>query len=899
MSLRRIFPAVIVLAAWFAATSSAESACVPVVSGNRTGESGTTHADAYDGDPDTRFNSTYSNWQWIQFDMQCAGRLQGARRRMTRGNNDATGARPDHQGEGFSYSADGVTWTNLTSANATGWQAYLNRVPHAWYGLPFGWSAWLRPLSPVQARYVRFNWDDNFDAVNEVELLFVEEAPAPPSYEVVDLGTLLVGGPFPAVANAINKRGVVAGSFTSGGRTRAVLWDLDFVGHTIARELDAGCGPICPSNAAAHDVNDHDEAVGFSQGQAIQGPFAAHWGLRTPRPLPGELTNSTSYGINNEGDVAGTEFEFFAAPASPSYAYRLHWEAARNGVLLDTGTYTRSGASDINDLGDVVGTYRDPASQRNRPYFYRTHRANGLAPQALGLDLGYDSGTASAISNARLIAGAQTTAANVSHATVWRDGPLIWLPTRLDTPAVAGAALGVNDVGHAVGHHGGTTAVLWRDGRAYNLNQLIPAGQQPDWQLREARDINDRGEIVGVGTHLGRATAFLLRPVRPFEIAPLDGAEEINDRGAVAGNLANHTGAWLKAAGAPRPVGMDAAEAADINDSGVVAGWNATIGASLWSLPWSGLDLPAPSGDTRAIGVSSSGHAAGYLNLNNDHGLFWNERNQLSQPLPIPSYLYDVNTSGEAIGKDGVEPTRWSQRLGAQTLDYNGFINDAFEIDSRGFVVGAEGNQGTDAKIWDLAGDRRSLGTLDNGSHFSAARAINDRRQVVGSHSSGNGVVAFLWEQDTMIDLNLLMPPGTPWELTSAHDINDAGQILGTGRIQGESSSTGFVMTLSSEAEAVTQLCRGWCEPIKRCGFETGPFNNEIWSRDDHPRYNGCVNGCVAYAMDPARPHTLEQERQVRDCFLAGGQALCTQQWESRTQACCVNQGLGSCDVYY
>jgi hypothetical protein len=27
--------------------------------------------------------------------------------------------------------------------------------------------------------------------------------------------------------------------------------------------------------------------------------------------------------------------------------------------------------------------------------------------------------------------------------------------------------------------------------------------------------------------------------------------------------------------------------------------------------------------------------------------------------------------------------------------------------------------------------------------------------------------------------------------------------------------------------------------------------------------------------------------------------ALCTQQWEPRTQACCASAGLGSCDVYY
>jgi hypothetical protein len=37
-----------------------------------------------------------------------------------------------------------------------------------------------------------------------------------------------------------------------------------------------------------------------------------------------------------------------------------------------------------------------------------------------------------------------------------------------------------------------------------------------------------------------------------------------------------------------------------------------------------------------------------------------------------------------------------------------------------------------------------------------------------------------------MVDLNTLIDPHTDWELLDAHDINDAGQITGQGRINEE-----------------------------------------------------------------------------------------------------------------
>lgn len=40
---------------------------------------------------------------------------------------------------------------------------------------------------------------------------------------------------------------------------------------------------------------------------------------------------------------------------------------------------------------------------------------------------------------------------------------------------------------------------------------------------------------------------------------------------------------------------------------------------------------------------------------------------------------------------------------------------------------------------------------------------------------------AFLWEADTMYDLNDLVPTGSSWMLYDARGINESGQICGTG----------------------------------------------------------------------------------------------------------------------
>jgi probable HAF family extracellular repeat protein len=75
------------------------------------------------------------------------------------------------------------------------------------------------------------------------------------------------------------------------------------------------------------------------------------------------------------------------------------------------------------------------------------------------------------------------------------------------------------------------------------------------------------------------------------------------------------------------------------------------------------------------------------------------------------------------------------------------------------------------------------------GSSLSAGNAINNLGQVVVE--SGD---AFIWSQATgMLDLNGLIPANSGWNLTWAFAINDSGQIVGQGLINGESHA--FLLT--------------------------------------------------------------------------------------------------------
>ena len=115
-----------------------------------------------------------------------------------------------------------------------------------------------------------------------------------------------------------------------------------------------------------------------------------------------------------------------------------------------------------------------------------------------------------------------------------------------------------------------------------------------------------------------------------------------------------------------------------------------------------------------------------------------------------------------------------------------GFSNPAY-------VVGADFNPL--AFFWTKQAGIKSLGHLANDTS-SQALGINGRDQVVGVSTSLAGANrAFLWQADTMADLNELVGPNFPWVLIVAQHVNDAAVITGRAVPHGTSIQVPFVAT--------------------------------------------------------------------------------------------------------
>lgn len=263
----------------------------------------------------------------------------------------------------------------------------------------------------------------------------------------------------------INKLGHVVGSSpTARVHSHAIVFD-----GVATREIGAfdedGCGG-CSLISSASDINDKGVVVGRSQtGDGGTQGFVWKDGVMTKlRGYGGKDTNANA--INERGVVAGDV---------QVKDYTVHAAIFRKGKMQDLGVLgTGSGATayDINNSDIVVG---DSA----------TDGPNGVKP------------------------------------FIYRDGAMAQLP--LPAGALHGSAFSINDAGWVVGSFltSETRSRAWvYDGtNAYDLETLIPATDQAQWQIINAVDINASGQIL-VSAHkvsdlTNKYYALILTPVAP------------------------------------------------------------------------------------------------------------------------------------------------------------------------------------------------------------------------------------------------------------------------------------------------------------------------------------------------------------------------------------------------
>jgi probable HAF family extracellular repeat protein len=307
------------------------------------------------------------------------------------------------------------------------------------------------------------------------------------TYTVSEIATL--GGSSNA-AQAISKNGQVTGySWTTGDAnnhafryTKGNLIDLS----------DLGGG-----YSSGYGINNSGWVVGESENATTDRAF-----LYTGAPMTDLGTFGGSYsvawGINDHGQVVG-EAELAGDLTVHAFVY-TNTTMTDLGVL---GTGQDSYAYAINDNGQVVGESRYDSSTNYHGFL----DSNGVMKD-LG-SLGGNS-SATAINDKGQVVGWSYLPSGKYVATISNNGNT--MQQIGDASGGDTAANGINNRGQVVGYSlaGGRHAMLIDNGQTYNLNDMIPANS--GWILTEAYAINDKGMIVGVGSHNGKRCAFILTP---------------------------------------------------------------------------------------------------------------------------------------------------------------------------------------------------------------------------------------------------------------------------------------------------------------------------------------------------------------------------------------------------
>ena len=234
---------------------------------------------------------------------------------------------------------------------------------------------------------------------------------------------------------------------------------------------------------------------------------------------------------------------------------------------------------------------------------------------------------------------------------------------------------------------------------------------------------------------------------------------------------------------------------------------------------------PLPGGNnTYALDLNDFGLTAGYSDTDiydsdcasaNTAGyrfepVIWDPAGRVRRLAPLGgdtvAFAFGINNPGQVVGGSGpcgeTTPPPYPAAAHAILWERDGTPIDlgsfgsspsiASAINSRGDVSGTSTTPDGSPHpfLWTRQSGTLLQLTLPDG--FVAGvnpccKTINDRREIVGFMFDADfNSYAFLWKDGVTVDLNTLIQQPSPWMLQSVSGINSAGQIAGTGLINGQ-----------------------------------------------------------------------------------------------------------------
>jgi probable HAF family extracellular repeat protein len=153
-----------------------------------------------------------------------------------------------------------------------------------------------------------------------------------------------------------------------------------------------------------------------------------------------------------------------------------------------------------------------------------------------------------------------------------------------------------------------------------------------------------------------------------------------------------------------------------------------------------------------------------------------------------------INNQGQVMGSSNLPGDQvmhaffWERGTLTDLGSFGGNMVEPFWLNNIGEVVGTAeypGNTIRHGFLW-KKGVITDLGTLYPGCGSSVtgsvALQVNSKTQIVGNSWCDNTSAAFLWENGgPMVDLNSLIPPNSGMQLLGAQNINERGEITGSG----------------------------------------------------------------------------------------------------------------------
>lgn len=265
----------------------------------------------------------------------------------------------------------------------------------------------------------------------------------------------------------------------------------------------------------------------------------------------------------------------------------------------------------------------------------------------------------------------------------------------------------------------------------------------------------------------------------------------INDNGTAVGfsetNGDGRAFVWTEGGGMQDlgSAGGGESKASDINNAGHIVGSSGNQSFRWTSAP-SGMVLIDPGSNGSANGLNASSSAIGYRGTTAGQTVRWDSANTASPQFGVSvTKGLAINDSGQFVGQaffnaDGSGGVGFyspgdgsSSNLG---FFYPTDLNNSRILAGSFDVFAAIRNQNV--------GSNQIIGKLSPSDSVARALGVNDAGTVVG-FSQGTG--GFVYDTTTGMQslTSMLAPESNGWTVLSADDINNHGQVVGTGRFGG------------------------------------------------------------------------------------------------------------------